>query len=265
MKTVYSLIVITFLFLPMQLSAMTGQEAADAYAGSQIGFVDSITSLQLEIIAASGKKRIKKIIYKQKEKTAVQGKLSLMIFSPGRCSKTMAILTVASIEKKMKQWMFLPALRKVRSISSDTKGGSLAGSEFSYEDLAAHSLGDYRYSPNVSSVTYQGKEAVQYSRYPNDPDSYYSRQDVVIDTHTFIMYKIDFYDQKSDLYKTLVLDMYHQVEELWRFQRATMHNHLNGNRSIFYVSSEQMNTGLSPDDFDRELLEKEMKKTRCIR
>ena len=161
--------------------------------------------------------------------------------------------------------MFLPALRKVRSISSDTKGGTLAGSEFSYEDLAAHSLGDYRYSADVSSVIYEGKESVKYSRYPNDPDSYYSRQDVVIDAQTFIMYKIDFYDQKNELCKTLVLDKYHQIEKTWRFKRATMHNHLNGNRSIFHVSSEQMNTGLSPDDFDRELLEKEMKKTRCIR
>ncbi len=265
MKALLQIVIILLFFIPLPLIAMTGEEASEATRHVQKGYVDSITSLKLEIFSASGKKRTKKILYKQREKSPTVSEASLMIFSPDICSKSMAILTIETENAMTKQWMFLPALRKVRAISVQSRGGSLAGSEFSYEDLAANSFGDYRFSSDAGPITYQGKKVLTYTRYPTDADSYYSKQEVIIDANTFILYKIDFYDQKKELCKTLTLENYHQIGDLLRFQKATMLNHLNKNRSVFYVTRDRINTGLSPDTFERVLLEKKIKQTQCIR
>ena len=259
------MMIITLFLLPIQLIAMSGIEAAKATEQNKKGYIDSLTSLKLDIITSSGKKRTKKILYKQKEKSETLGEASLMIFSPNKCSRSMAILTIETEKEQAKQWIFLPALKKVRTLSTQTRSGSLAGSDFSYEDLAAHSFGNYRYSNDAASITYKKKKALLYTRYPKDPDSYYSRQEVIIDAKTFVLYKIDFYDQKKALFKTLTIEGYRQIDNQLRFQKATMQNHLNGNHSVFHVIDDRINTGLTPDNFERDALEKQMKQTKCIR
>ncbi|MCG8684562.1 MAG: outer membrane lipoprotein-sorting protein [Desulfobacterales bacterium] len=44
------------------------------------------------------------------------------------------------------QWLFLPALKKVKRIASSDKSGSFMGSDFSYADLTKRRLEDYTYS-----------------------------------------------------------------------------------------------------------------------
>ena len=35
------------------------------------------------------------------------------------------------------QWLYLPALKRVKRIASDNKSGPFMGSEFAYEDIAS--------------------------------------------------------------------------------------------------------------------------------
>ncbi len=44
------------------------------------------------------------------------------------------------------QWLFLPALKKVKRIASSDKSGSFMGSDFSYADLTKRRLRDYTYT-----------------------------------------------------------------------------------------------------------------------
>ncbi len=44
------------------------------------------------------------------------------------------------------QWLFLPALKKVKRIASSDKSGSFMGSDFSYADLTKRCLEDYTYA-----------------------------------------------------------------------------------------------------------------------
>ncbi|ORC35991.1 hypothetical protein B4O97_07945 [Marispirochaeta aestuarii] len=44
------------------------------------------------------------------------------------------------------QWIYLPALRKVRRISASEGGDSFMGTEFSYDDLKSREIDDYSYT-----------------------------------------------------------------------------------------------------------------------
>ena len=49
-------------------------------------------------------------------------------------------------ERDDDQWLYLPALRKSKRISSSDKSGSFMGSDFSYSDMTSRDLEDYTFS-----------------------------------------------------------------------------------------------------------------------
>ena len=63
------------------------------------------------------------------------GDKSLMVFDEPRDVKGTALLTHAHKQEADDQWLYLPALKRVKRISSSNRSGSFMGSEFSYEDL----------------------------------------------------------------------------------------------------------------------------------
>jgi len=48
--------------------------------------------------------------------------------------------------KDTDQWLYLPALKKVKRIASGDRGGSFLGSDFTYSDLTGFELKDYNYT-----------------------------------------------------------------------------------------------------------------------
>jgi hypothetical protein len=57
------------------------------------------------------------------------------------------------------QWLFLPALNKIKRIATGDKSGSFMGSDFSYADLTSRRVDDYVYSFNK-----QQREALVYGK-----------------------------------------------------------------------------------------------------
>lgn len=269
MKLMSTLILLLFIILPQQSPALTGEEVASLNQKAQEGYVDSDVYLELETINSSGKKKRKQIHISQKEhitlSDTISGEASLIIFSPQNCAKSMAILTIESDESAIRQWMFLPALKKVRTISADSRGGALAGSEFSYEELTGHSASDYEYDAQVETITYNGHKTWQFDRYPKNKNSQYSQERVLLDSSMHLPHKIDYYDHKGGLSKTLTFEGYHDVGETRHFRSATMTNHQNKNHSVVTILEDNSNTGLSKERFDPQYLKDEMVKNRCIR
>ncbi|MBU0945138.1 MAG: outer membrane lipoprotein-sorting protein [Proteobacteria bacterium] len=58
------------------------------------------------------------------------------------------------------QWLYLPALRKIKRIASSDKSGSFMGSDFSYSDLTKNRLNDYTYTfhKKQAEVSVYGKQ-----------------------------------------------------------------------------------------------------------
>lgn len=269
MKSLFYLLFFFYIALPLTGSAISGEEAALLMEKAQKGYIDSDLFMKLETIGRSGKKRKKRIHIKQKEYVSVgdeiNGEASLVIFSPNNCSKSMAILTIETNATHSKQWMFLPALKKVRTISAKSRGGTLAGSEFSYEELTSHASGNYHYEKKLETITYDGHTAWRLIRYPKEGNSNYSQQQLIIDANSYIPYQISYYDHKGELLKTLTLEGYHKAGGTMHFKRATMFNHQNKNRSVITISKDRVGTGLSSELFDPLYLQQQMVKNRCIR
>lgn len=153
--------------------------------------------LKLTLIEANGTERERRI---QTLSQTVGGKTSMItVFLSPESVKNTRFLSVEG-KSGTEQWIFLPALKRVRKISASEEGGSFMGSDFSYTDMA--------------STTYDADEA-NHRLIEETPTTYvvesipkkitsYGKNIATVDKETFLPLKVEFYapDQKT-LIKTL--------------------------------------------------------------
>jgi len=73
------------------------------------------------------------------------GDKSLIIFNSPKDVEGTATLTFTHKAGPDDQWLYLPAVKRVKRISSDNKSGPFMGSEFAYEDLSSDEVEKYSY------------------------------------------------------------------------------------------------------------------------
>ena len=177
------------------------------------------------------------------------GDKSLFVFDEPRDVEGTAFLIHSHKLEADDQWLYLPALKRVKRISSSNRSGSFMGSEFSYEDMGAQELEKYtyRYLRDESC----GELACTVSeRVPTDKKSGYSRQLVWQDRDELRTWKVEYYDRKDAHLKTLTLANYEQfLDNYWYAGEMTMVNHLTGKSTDLTWTDYQFRTDLNDRDF----------------
>lgn len=177
------------------------------------------------------------------------GDKSLSIFDEPADVRGTAMLTYSHKREPDDQWLYLPALKRVKRIASNNKSGPYMGSEFAYEDIASQELEKYTYK-YLYDVNLNGIGCFVLERYPVDQNSGYKRQVVWIDKDEYRPLKIDFYDRKDALLKTLVNIGYKRyLEHHWRPDEMYMENHQTGKTTRILWKNYRFGTGLSEKDF----------------
>ncbi len=184
------------------------------------------------------------------------GDKTLSIFDKPRDVKGTAFLSFSHKEGADDQWLYLPALKRVKKISSNNKSGPFMGSEFAFEDLSSQEVEKYTYR-YVGDDVLDGINCFMLERDPVDPKSGYTVQIVWIDKEEYIPRKIDFYDRKSSLLKTLTFSNYKQyLDKYWRASEMNMINHQTGKSTRLEWREFKFATGLTDRDFDKNSLKR---------
>jgi len=126
------------LLISLNLFAISNQEVANKCEAVMDGFKDSSSNMKMTLINANNQKRKRqmKIIVLEKE----SGNKSLMTFLSPADVKGTKFLNYEHINKDDDQWLYLPAIKRIKRIASKNKSGSFMGSEFSYEDLSSFNV-----------------------------------------------------------------------------------------------------------------------------
>lgn len=184
------------------------------------------------------------------------GDKSLIVFDSPADVKGTAFLSYTHATTPDDQWLFLPALKRVKRISSANKSGPFMGSEFAYEDIASQEVPKFSYK-YLADEQIDGRNAFMIERYPQYPDSGYTRQVVWIDQEMYQPLKIDFFDRKNDLLKTLTYHDYKEyLAQFWRPHRMEMVNHQTGKSTTLFWLEYNFKTGLTDRDFDQAALKR---------
>jgi len=182
------------------------------------------------------------------------GDKTLVIFDQPNDVKGTAFLNYTHKDGSDDQWLYLPALARVKRIASNNKSGPFMGSEFAYEDISSQEIERYTYT-FLRSADLGGVAMYVIERIPVDPKSGYTRQVVWYDQAEYRLQKTDFYDRKDELLKTLTYHDYQQYEgQFWRADRLEMVNHQTGKSTTLEFTEYSFRTGLTDRDFDQSAL-----------
>ena len=109
-----------------------------------LGWEDSTADMVMLLRNKHGQESSRSIKIKSLE-IADDGDKSLTIFNKPRDVKGTAFLSFSHPVAADDQWLFLPALKRVKRISSRNKSGPFMGSEFAFEDLSSFEVEKYSY------------------------------------------------------------------------------------------------------------------------
>ena len=219
------------------------------------GFVDSTSNMMMELSNKQGDKSVRNIRIKTLEVSG-DGDKSMSIFDKPADVKGTAFLTYSHSLKADEQWLYLPALKRVKRINSKNKSGPFMGSEFAYEDLASQEVDKFSYK-YLRDETLNGIDCFVIERYPAYKHSGYTRQVAWVNKAEYRAEKIVFYDRKNSLLKTLNYSDYHQyLDRYWRPDTMQMVNHQTEKKTILKWRDYRFKTGLSTRDFSKNSLKR---------
>ncbi len=184
------------------------------------------------------------------------GNKSLVIFDRPLDIKGTALLSYSHILKPDDQWLYLPALKRVKRISSSNKSGPFMGSEFAYENISSQELKKYDYKW-LSDEPCGGLQCFVLEQQPLYKNSGYTRQVAWYDKSEYRLQRIDYYDRKNSLLKTLTFSDYRQyLGKYWRPHDLYMVNQQTGKKTRLVYEKYEFRSGLKDRDFTQNRLKR---------
>ena len=240
--------------------AQKGYHIAARSDRSDRGFESSEVEMTMVLRNAAGNETTRTLQTKTLEVPDENlGDKSLILFYTPADVEGTALLSHAKILDPDNQWLYLPALKRVKRISSANKSGPFIGSEFAFEDFTAQELNKFTYQylheQPCPVNTAQTCDVVE--RYPTYKKSGYSKQVAWVDQANYQTDQIEFYDRRGDKLKTLEFKNYKKYPgNIWRPHLMVMTNHKTGKSTDLSYSEYKFKTGLSDKDFVKGVLKR---------
>eukprot|EP00435_Cladocopium_sp_Y103_P078524 s1_g2263.t1 len=222
-----------------------------------LGFGNTSANMQMILTNAYGEtseRELRNMVLEITEEDL--GDWSLIVFDKPRDVDGTALLSHARILDPDDQWMYLPAVKRVKRISSVNKSGPFMGSEFAFEDFSSQEVGKYSYNwlrdePCGDRMCHVSERTPLYEH------SGYTRQIAWTDTTDYQPRKIEFYDRKDQLLKTLSMTDYRLYQDqYWRAHDLFMENHQTGKNTRLVWSDFIFQAGLTESDFSTNALKR---------
>lgn len=217
------------------------------------GWADATANITMVLRTRRGRESVRRLRIRTIELQS-DGDKTLIIFDTPRDIKGTTLLTFSHKVANDDQWLYLPALKRVKRIASANRSGPFVGSEFAYEDMSSPEIEKYTYK-YLRDDKLDGLEVFVVERYPVDRNSGYTRQVVWLDKAEYQVRKVAFHDRRDSLLKTLVLSDYRKyLGKYWRPDRSFMSNHQTGKNTLLTYTNYKFKTGLRSRDFNRNKL-----------
>lgn len=225
-----------------------GLRIATAASDRNAGYKDIVSSGEMILKTASGQSAERRF-ESSWISTGRGASRSLLIFKwPGDIRNT-ALLTHVFTGKKDDQWLFLPAMERVRRISGTGRSGSFVGSEFAFEDMVDQEVDKFKHTWIADQRCPGGGNCHVIDRVPTTKSGY-SRQRIWLDTAELRLQQVQYFDRRGAHLKTLAVSGYRKYKgRFWRASRMDMVNHLTGASTRLNWNGYKFDQGLRETTF----------------
>jgi len=172
---------------------------------------------------------------------------SIVFFRSPADVKGTSFLVWTDENKKDQQWLYLPALQRVRQISASGKGESFMGTEFTFYDMGSHDIDDYTYTL-LREEPFGGEDCYVIEALPKKVE-FYSKVVIWIRKGNFVPARADLYDPKGQFEKQGIFKDVKNIQGINTPTRIEMHNKINGRSTIIELKNIVYDSGLKDDLF----------------
>ena len=213
---------------------------------------DQTSILTMTLTNKQGKQRVRKI--KQFTKDLGDVEKSIMYFqSPADVKNTSFMSWSYDSDKSDDQWIYLPAIKKTKRISSDSKSDYFMGSDFTYDDLGDRKLENDSHKL-LREESINGKACYVVESVSKDEEYMYSKTITWIDKSNFIGVQKEFYDEDEELLKILTIKKYVEISGFWVITNSEMKNVQKNHSTSMVLSDVQVNIGISASKFTERMM-----------
>lgn len=235
---------------------LTAVQIADkAYAQEFMGMSTGVSQVRMSLINKRGETRVRR--FQAKSADVAGARHSLVRFlSPPDVQGT-SFLLIEKRDANDDQYLYLPALKRVRRIAGSQRGSSFMGSDFSYADMESRDVtqSDWKRHPDekVGPLDCYKLEAT-----PNKPDDDdYKRSEIWVHKETWLPVKMKMYDRKTGaLRKTLFVEEFKKIDGRWIVTKAKMANAKKKTATRIEVEEIKLEVVIPPETFTVEALSK---------
>ncbi len=153
------------------------------------------------------------------------------------------------------QWLYLPALRKVRRISASDRGDYFLGTDMTYEDIKLEtrvSTADFNFQ-TIGTCAIDDKPGLQIEGTPKTPEIArelgYSKTQSCVDSEIWMVRTSQFWDIKGNLLKTVTISNIEQIQGIWTQHNIDVENHKTGHTTGLTFSEVDYQSPVSDDIF----------------
>jgi outer membrane lipoprotein-sorting protein len=238
--------------IPAPEQSLTGRQIVEKAYNLPTGD-DQVANLTMTLINKEGKQRIRKIKKYFKDFGTVEKQI--MFFTSPADVKNTSFMTWSYDDdsKSDDQWIYLPALKKVKRISSDSKSDYFMGSDFTYDDLGDRKLDDDVHKL-LREETVDGKKCYVVESKSKDEDYMYSKTITWIDKSNFVGVKKEFYDEDEELLKTLTIKKVQKISGIWVITSSEMNNVQKNHKTTMVLSNVKVNSGVPASMFSERMM-----------
>lgn len=160
-------------------------------------------------------------------------------------------------DKNADQWIYLPALRKIRRVSIRDPGDSFLGSDLTYADISGRALDEDEHKL-VRVDTVANNEFYVVESTPKEKNPLYSKRiswfQKAPSWEGCVKARVDYFDKRGELLKRQNLT-WQKAGPAWVWNRVTVQNVQTLHASLFEVSNVEINVGLKDDLFSERTLQ----------
>ena len=221
LKRMASIVAIALIALVSLSAALSGEEVMQEVYTRDSGNNMS-ANLVMTLTNSRGSTRERSI--QQYRQNDSDGEKKIMFFLAPSDVKDTSFLSYSYADGRSDdQWIYLPALNRVKRVASDKKNDSFMGSDFTYDDMGTrHPSADTH--KVIRTETIDGRKCLVVESIPKEAKPTYAKTLAWVVENEWIGLKKEFYLPNGKVGKKLEIDSYEKTDGVWVITDMTMSN-----------------------------------------
>lgn len=156
-----------------------------------------------------------------------------------------------------RQWLYTPAIQRVRRLAAQERRQRFLGTDFTNEDMAERVLDDFNYQLIGQGEVIDGRKTYKIEGRAVSPEkSQYAYVYLWVPEDVPYTVLAEMYDKSGERKRILKAGDLVKVSDIWVAKRVEMSTPAEGTKTVLLIEEIKFNTGLKEDMFTQQALEK---------